>query len=389
MRLLPLVFKFNFFIFLVLIFIPLGCGPDQAENWGLVGNADFTLGTAGYESLALGEDSLYLAYQDGIHDNRVTVQKFSGNHWTLVGSQGFSPVGTAANLSLCVDPDSGEPYVAYDISQTKFDHKQHSKIPQMIVSNKTFVEKYDGKKWILLGSGPVGKGVFPSLVVHRNIPYVFYHTDAGELEVLKFNGKSWQVLGGKPFSTNGIPYTWRGLFVDGNDHVYCGFRDQRTKQAYVEEYDGKNWITLGRGPASNGGTGNGSLAIDNGVVYLAYIDTENGDKATVIKYDAAGVWEPVGSKDFTGGTANFLSLAVLQGVPYLAYQDHSKLDKSTVMGYENGAWEMIGNAGFSVGAAFHESLVVDPAKNSFFVAFRDSGYGNKALVMGSHLLVRQ
>jgi len=373
----------------LILFLSQGCGVNLGEKWGYVGSTDISTGAAGFESLGFGKNNLYLAYQDGAHGQRVSVKKFDGTSWNSVGPENISPDGIATNLSLFVDPDDGTPYVAYVMSTTGFIRKANSAIPLMTVSNKTFVEKYDGKKWVLLGGGPMGKGNLPSIFIRKGVPYVSFFADEVGLEVEKFNGKSWETLGEKSLSTHGIPYTWRGLFVDESDRVYVGFQDERTKQAFVSEYDGGAWVTVGKGPASGGIAVNGSLTVDNGSVYLAFLDAERGNRATLMSCGYNGVWVSMGKKGFTAGRANSLSLAVYRGVPYLAYQDESQSNKATVMGFSQGSWEPLGNAGFSLGPAFHESLVVVPDKSSFFIAFRDAGHDNKALVMGTHLLDRK
>lgn len=84
----------------------------NGSAWVLVGSANFASG-----SLArLAKDSggaVYLAYKDSLNGNRITVRKFGGSNWVTVGTAGFSgQVGSY--LAFAVSQSDGVPYVAYD-----------------------------------------------------------------------------------------------------------------------------------------------------------------------------------------------------------------------------------------------------------------------------------
>jgi len=106
-----------------------------------------------------------------------------------------------------------------------------------------------------------------------------------------------------------------------------------------------------------------SFVIASGVLYVGYQDGSNGDgihngKATVMMFNTGtNTWQTVGNAGFSDMDALSTSLAVDNGVPYLAYQDgydedHINNGKATVMKFYTGTntWIPVGNKGFSDGS---------------------------------------
>ena len=101
----------------------------------------------------------------------------------------------------------------------------------------------------------------------------------------------------------------------------------------------QNWAVVGTAHFSTSGTGHEtytSLAFDDAdTPYVAYQDSGNGDKATVMKYNRSS-WETVGRAGFSADEALHISLALDDtGTPYVAYQDGGNDYKATVMRLNN------------------------------------------------------
>ncbi len=141
------------------------------------------------------------------------------------------------------------------------------------------------------------------------------------------------------------------------------------------------WFTLGSAGFSAGITTSTSLAIStSGIQYVAYPDSANSNKATVMQFNGIN-WVNVGTAGFSAGTATSMSLAINPlGVPYVAYSDGANSNKTTVMQFNGTAWVNVGTAGFSVGTANFISLAINPI-GILYVVYRDGANSNKATVM--------
>lgn len=162
-------------------------------TWTQVGvNGDFATVTSSYAvSLALGFDGTpYIAYLDGSSAKKMTVRKFTGGAWNLVGTAGFS-AGQVADISLAFNPASGYPYVSY------YDYAN---------AGKGTLMAYNGAAWAALGSA----GFTPSFAQHTalsfspsGVPYVAYQDGTGgapyKVSVMKYSG-AWTQVGSAQFS---------------------------------------------------------------------------------------------------------------------------------------------------------------------------------------------
>jgi hypothetical protein len=105
-------------------------------------------------------DEVYVACQDQVNGDKITVLKFDGASWNTVGSPNFS-VGIAQFYSLTFGP-TGTPYVAYNDNG---------------VANKTVVKMFDGSDWQTVGTEGFSDGNATSQEVRvspTGVPYVIY-----------------------------------------------------------------------------------------------------------------------------------------------------------------------------------------------------------------------
>lgn len=84
--------------------------------------------------------------------------------------------------------------------------------------------------------------------------------------------------------------------------------------------DQNDWHYVGNPEFSAGAIYFTSLVFNGDTPYIAYRDSGNGDKATVMKLNGSD-WVPVGEPGFTADAAWFTSLAFHNGEPYLAFAD--------------------------------------------------------------------
>ncbi len=102
-----------------------------------------------------------------------------------------------------------------------------------------------------------------------------------------------------------------------------------------------------------------------------------------MKYTETSGWENVGSASISAGDAKYCKIAIdNNGVPYVVYKDNANSLKATVMKYSSGAWNLVGNAGFSTenAEASHTSIAIDSNCIPYVVYQKYSG-SYKATVM--------
>src|SRR3989344_4992563 len=240
-----------------------------------------------------------------------------------------------------------------------------------------------GGAWQLVGS----QGFSPELSNHENVvswrairfdskdtPYVAFvnYTAVGgasianKASVMKYDGSSWISVGPTDgFSPGGADFV--SLAFDSNDTPHVAFIDHTNgERASVMKYDASSstWVSIGNANFSNTDVVYTSLAIDsNDVPYVAFREGfASGYKISVMKYDASSSsWVDVGNRKFSASSTAFLSFDLdPSGTPYVAFQDWSQGGRVTVMQYDasSSSWVNVGNTGFSDGEANFVSLVI-------------------------------
>lgn len=351
--------------------------------WEQVGTAPgVSTGQAYYTSLAFGPDGKpYVAYSDVSTGSKATVARLNalGSGWEVVGGAGFSD-GAAYRISLAFGSD-GKPYVTYR-DASNGDGATVMRLNAMetgweVVGRVGFS---DGPtSYTALAFGSDGR------------PYVAFQdgSNAFKASVMRLNagGTDWEIVGTADFSAGQADHLALAFSAAGKPYVAYQDHGHGNKATVMRLDDaGIAWEEVG----ATGGLSSGlaefiSLVFGpDGKPYLAYQDDTQGDKALVVRLNAAETgWELVGGNVFSAGEADHISLAFgPDSKPYVAYSDESYGDKATVMRLNAAgtAWETLGGMGFSAGVTNDTSLAFGPDGKPY-VAFRDDSQGNIAAVM--------
>lgn len=327
----------------------------------------------------------------------------SSASWQLLGSILFPTL--VFNLSFTVA--NGIPYVVFDQWSTNYD---------------VFVMAYSGGAWVTLGGVPAAVSTNPvaqtSTVIYDSNPYVAY--DNGDVSVVGYNGSTWNYLGNSGLTgtntgylnisaDNGYPYigfegtglgavVWKysgGAWADyatnpfnsqiwgiqtvvSNGNAYMAIEDGNLK-INVSEYTAGAWTTLGS-PAFTSSVGAFniySFAVDNGTPYVAFEDTNQSDKATVMKFNGSS-WVTLGSAGMTPDPVGAVSLAVYNNTPYLAYEDTSFENEGSVLAFNGSSWNFVGKAAFTPNSAGSIKLAFD--NGTPYVAFLNEDGQPQAMV---------
>lgn len=350
----------------------------------MVGTAGFSSGDARGTTLAMdtATNTPYVAYRDESTSpvGKITVQKYTGSAWELVGTAGFSPgvpsvaAGVMYNLKVALST-AGTPYVAY-----------------IGADGKATVMTYTAGTWALVGTAGFSAGGADNLQLAldaASTPYVAY-TISGVVIVMKFSAGAWTQVG-TGASISGFFSIFLSMALDGGGLPYVAFKDNRFgNQGVVMKYDGTSWAALGGTAVGIGFTPDtffytNIVIASTGTLYLAFQDGSRANKVTVLKYDGTR-WVAVGTPGFSAGSATYVSLALTSaGTPYVAFKDLYNGGKATVMKFTGAGttgWDLVGTAGFSTaGADFVSLALTSTGTVTLYVAFRDQTSFSKATVM--------
>jgi hypothetical protein len=192
-------------------------------------------------------------------------------------------------------------------------------------------------------------------------------------------GQSWNTLGSAGFSAGEAGNPALAISLAGTPYV--AYSDSiNSQKATVMKFNGTSWVTVGNAGFSDSIVeGNNWIAIDGGgTPYVAYRDFASGYKATVMKFNGSS-WVVVGNAGFSTGAATGVSIAIDgTGTPYVVYSDGVFNNKATVMKFDGSSWVQVGSA-LSSGAAYYPSIAID-GSNVPYVAYED-GLAGKATVM--------
>ena len=254
----------------------------NGSNWELVGTQGFSDGEIQFPQMAFDSNDVpYVVYRDFANGHDATVQKFNGTDWEPVGEVGFTEAG-AWCTSIILDHDD-VPYVSY------MDWANGQKIS---------VDRFVEGAWEAVGNPgfSIGEAWTTNMGVDaNNVPHVIYDDqgDSDNSYLKRWNGSSWETLGGGSISGNG------GLspdFVfDQSNNIYTVYQDYDISQApaSVKKLIGNNWEYIGEAGFAGTNCQFTSIAIDNdGAIFVSYVEMYNGQALTVAKYPQEIVFPP-------------------------------------------------------------------------------------------------
>ncbi len=197
-----------------------------------------------------------------------------------------------------------------------------------------YVRHWNGTSWVLAGgnvdNNPTLAGsAEPSIAVHQGVPYVaFNEFGAGHQRVYvsKFDGTSWQLVGGI-LSMNSTLAAQQPQLVFAGDKPTVAFGQVTVSGVhyglYVKQWDGTNWQLLG-GERNDGGYTsvlNWALGADGDVPYLAFVESNGVTLARQTEHynPRTGSWNSLGAWGFSGpGT---ISMTMAGHTPYFSNQN--------------------------------------------------------------------
>jgi hypothetical protein len=336
----------------------------SAQNWQVLGPDDYnqpSYSEASYNNIVMNGTTPYVAFSDNVNGYKLTVSKFNGTMWEIVGTEGFS-AGSASDISLVLDP-SGTPYVAYKSND-----------------GKANVQKYNGTAWELVGNAGFSAGSATNLkmaIDANGTPYVVYRDFInGQVQtVMKYNGTAWETVGVVSASAS----SYNNIAIDANDIPYVIYSDSdNSNKATVKKYNGTTWEVVGNAGFSSGNMLDANIIFVGVTPYVSFQDVKNSvQKVIVMKYNGT-TWETVGGATVTAGRADYNNLtADASGNLYLIYKDYSS-SKTIVQKYNGTTWDVLATVTTSLSVIYTDIAIA--TDGTPYVVYSDTGYGYKATV---------
>lgn len=362
-------FIFNpLFIFLAVIFLFYTNAFSQGLVWNNTGVAGFSAAQADYTAMSISktDNSIYVAYKDAANSNKLTVMKYNGTSWNLLGSAAIS-AGAVENISIVAV--GSVVYCAYT---------------DLTISNKLSIFRWNGTSWNNDGLTTLSSGAVTSTSLAINVAgeiYVAYN-DAGlstKAFVKKRIGGQWTNISGSGISTGAANDL--DIACDSTNNPIIVYSDASLlNKATVKQYDGSNWTTVG----SNGFTTNAvaacAIAIDRlNAPTIVFKDANSADKASVYKFNNSS-WVVVGSTGISTGVVDYCDIVIdYNNRPFIVYKDVANSNKATVKYFSGAAWATAVSIGISTGTADYTSIDIDNT-HTVHIAFKDAGVANKSVV---------
>ena len=300
-----------------------------AKPWSKLGKA---IDGESFNSLAFAPDGTpYLATFAG--DSGVTVSRYKGSAWELVGSLGTEGLN-AMSVSLAFAPD-GTPYVAL----AKF--------------NVT-VMKFSGTAWTKVGTIDGIPGALPVSLAFGpdGIPYVAFSSGMTSIpKVISYRDSTWSSLGATKTQTMADPGTASLVFSPGGN-PYFAIDNTYTS---VQSFDLSATVPAAQfvGPEKINAKGAMAMSLafgPDGTLYLAY---HNSDRKVNVMKLVGSTWSAVGSTVPSSSETDFWALAIApDGTPYVGFNDATDPPKMkvTVVKYNGSSWVAVS------GALFEDSM---------------------------------
>jgi hypothetical protein len=361
--------------------------PFYIAKWRLLGSAGISVGEARHMDIAMGTDNLpVVIYSDAGDGWKAYAKKWNGTAWTGLGDAPLSS-GVANYTALAVH--GTDVYATFQQTTTSA-----TKIVFLPPSANVLTcgIAWNGSTWNVLGTPPLSNLTsYNSIAVGSDgFPFVVY-CDASYYDSFPFNtglasrwnGSAWELLDGLGFSSNGTAYT--DICLDSSNVPVVVFKDPTNAgKATVKKWNsgGSNWVTIGLAGFSAGTADYTNIAIgSDDVPYVVYKDGSADGKATVMKYnDTESAWEALGGAGISAGAADYTCIAIdSTGKPWIACKDGEAGGKATVLKWTGTAWEPVGGGTVSVDTASYLNIAF-AADGSFYIVFQD-GLGGKATVM--------
>ena len=365
-------FKLKLFIkfFIVLLFFL--CGSYVNADVSTWENVDRI---AGYGNVGISiavnpaTNEPWIAYpdMDGNLAGDLTVKKFDGTNWNLVGSAGFTGGNTPA--AIIKFDNNNVPYVLYRLNE---------------IITPLILKKFDGSNWVNVGYSTTGiyanisRNFSFTFDPQTNEPFVSYNDYVDrKIYVKKLpNGQnSWENVGVGALSTKEST----GSAISFNPitkRPVVAYSDLQNFFAMsVKEFNGSDWVSIGNNTLGFGYAGDEiSIVFDNnGKPYVAFNGTGSGSSSPrttdIYTLDGGNYWTLI---KHTLGTRSKIGINKLTNELIAGFMSDSDgySPRLHVEKYNGSLWSNVGDPGFAITLS---DLTIDSTNGIPYIAYNDYG----------------
>lgn len=194
--------------------------------WTMVGTTNFSCNNTSSATLALDTaGNVYVAYSargTNSYTHRVTVRKYDGTSWSVLGG---GPVGAGGSYSPSLAFNSqGELHIGYTDNFPYF---------------QANVKKFDGTGWVSVGTANFSTGPAYHMTMaidHADVPYVVYEDESFnyDLQIKKLTGTTWSIVGTPGLYD--IVGVFAGIDFDAGNVPYVSVQDNMEQEMIVKRY---------------------------------------------------------------------------------------------------------------------------------------------------------
>lgn len=371
--------------------IPSSLSAQTNASWEVVGTPAISAGEVVCCQMVFDADNVpYVVYQDQtVYGGHAIVQRFVNGSWESVGAPGQASIAESWYNTLGFDGSGNLFLCSRDYG----------------VGGRLLVRKFPagGSSWQTVGAA----GASPDQahytwlgIAAGGIPCAAFQdrgtTPADRPSVMRFDPAAgqWSYLGAQGITSQ--PTGYNSLAVDSHGTIYTAFSDGENLDSFgngratVLRWDeaSASWSPVGQPGFTPIGAQNGFLAVDHhDHLYFAYLRYHQC--ILVLRFDGTN-WVQVGAGPATDtdrpaveteGWRQWISLRFdSQDTPYVAYELWDYQNMACVRRFDGQNWVLVGQHGFSAGAADYLSLAIDH-EDVPYVVFRDNANGLRTTVM--------
>jgi len=307
------------------------------------------------------------------NNSQVNMMKYMGSGWDTVSK--WEPVGAISSSYDYLIAKSGNMYISY------LDNGNFQEILRCKTTNWDFLSSVG----ITNDSTYTGRATGNQIAIDNwGTPYILYLLpgDTFKVEVKKYVGSAWVDLGavGYNYDANLGIYDSPIIAIDKSGTPYVAFADiNNGNKATIKKYNGSSWVNVGTPGFSSVVPEFMSIAFDTASIpYFAFVHSTAN--AYVMKFNGSS-WVNVGSISSIASTAQCTSITITsKDTIYVAYDNYSTNGLANVVKYNGTSWQSVGPPDFSAYTAVEMSLCHD-SKDSLYLAYQDASLSYKATVV--------